>query len=458
MEAQNNLNEDLIVAPSIGGSYIYATNTAAAFQKKKVYPYLPAPPPRFVEFKTYTPEEALNLDLNEQCRKITGLYEELVKDRKVDAILFGAPNGGIANLAIAMGIPYLPSQFRVPTIIESSPKSRDDIEPYAKVVKLLGKHWTLKNPWSSVCCLVDPVHDRMDLGIYAHVRSKFVKLPPVYKEFIQKHLKPGGTLIFANVTHSWIKHRLGDQIYLQVGGLGEITPKEYLKGSERLNQFLAMQGTDHQGGWGLPNSELVRRPESEWGVEPELKDAVLQYCRQRGYDLLYLEHSHPAGFNLLATHALHLKHTADGGKCGGYSINIFWALCPALTLRARLLSCWSTFTDKASLKILEPQLRQLTKDFPEVPKKAILGYYWSNPGAKMLDIVPLSGWLKIISKYIPTEAIRFPGVYDPENTVHDIFKYEDELHEESKKFIGRESSYNVTIEDLKSLSASSAMR
>ncbi len=74
----------------------------------------------------------------------------------------------------------------------------------------------------------------------------------------------------------------------------------------------------------------------------------------------------------------------------------------------------------------------------------------------MLDIVPPSGWLKVLSKYIPPEDVRTPGIYDLENTVHDIFKYEDELFEESKKYAGKESSYNVTIEDLKSLPTSRA--
>jgi hypothetical protein len=95
----------------------------------------------------------------------------------------------------------------------------------------------------------------------------------------------------------------------------------------------------------------------------------------------------------------------------------------------------------------------LSKDFPDVPKKAILGYYWSHPGAKVLDIVPPSGWLKMLSRYISPEDIRIPAIHDLENTTHDIFKYEDKLHEESKKYAGKESSYDVTIEDLKSLPA-----
>jgi len=447
----NSLNKDLIVAPTIGGSYVYAANTVAAFLKKKVYPYLLAPPPHFVEFKRYTPEEALSLNLNEQSRKVTALYEDFVKGRRFDAIIFGAPNGGIVNLAVAMGVPYLCSQFRVPVLIGSG--SKDDLEPYAKVVKLLGDRWTVRHPWSSVCCLVDPIHDRMDMGVYAHVRSKFIDMPPAYKEFIERHLNRRGTLIFVNVTYPWIKYRLGDRTYLQVGGLGEVAPEEYLKGSERLEKFLQVELSNHQGGWNLPDYELVPRPESEWGVEPALKEVVLKYSKQKGYDLLYLEHSHPAGFNILAAHAMHMKHTADGGSCGGYFINIFWALCPTLALRARLLSSWFTFTDRASLKIAEQQLRRLLKDFPEVPKKAILGYYWSHPGAKILDVVPPSGWLEMLSKYIPSEEIRIPGIADVERTDHDIFRYEDTLYEESERHAGNESRYNVTVEDLKSLPA-----
>jgi hypothetical protein len=211
--------------------------------------------------------------------------------------------------------------------------------------------------------------------------------------------------------------------------------------------------SSHQGGWNLPGYELVSRPESEWGVEPELKEAALKYCRQNGYDLLYLEHSHPAGFNTLAAHAMHMKHTPDGGTCGGHCINIFWALCPTLALRARLLSSWFTFTDRASLKIAEQQLRRLLKDFPEVPRKAIFGYYWSHPAATILDVVPPSGWLEMLSKYIPLEEIRIPGIADLERTDHDIFKYEDELYEESGRYAGNESQYNVTVEDLKPLPA-----
>ena len=124
-----------------------------------------------------------------------------------------------------------------------------------------------------------------------------------------------------------------------------------------------------------------------------------------------------------------------------------------MALRARLLSCWVTFTDRSSLRILDQQLNRLTKDFPEVPKKAFFGYYWSYPRAKTLDILSPGDWVKMLSKYFSPEEVHTPGVNDLGNTVHDIFRYEDELYEESRKHVGKESSYNVTIEDLKSLAA-----
>jgi len=436
--------EDLVVGPTIGGSYVYVANTVAAFLKKKAYPYLPP-----LEFKKYTLEETINIDLDEQCRRFIGLYDNIVKNRKFDALIFGAPNGGIVHLAAAMGIPYICSQFRVPTKISS--EGKDDLRSYAEVAEFVGERWSAKCDWSSVCCLADPIHDRMDMGHYAHIRAKFIDVPPVFRDFIRKHLKLGGTLIFVNVTYPWIKHRLGDRVHLQVGGLGEIKPREYIDGSERIDKFLEAEGATHRGGWRLPEYELVERPESEWGTEPELKESVQSYCDEEGYELMCLEQNHPAGFNILAAHAMHLKHTADGGKCGGYSINIFWGLCPTMVLRARLLSCWFTFTDRESLNISERQLHRLIRDFPDVPRKAILGYYWSYPGAKVLDIVPPSGWLSMLSKYIPLEHIQTPGIADLESTEHDVFRYEDSLYEESKRYAGNESSYNVTVEDLNSL-------
>ena len=447
------IKEDTIIPITLGGSYVYTANTAAAFLTKKAYPYFPAPPPNYVEFKKYTMNEAGNLDLEAHCQKISAVYNPFVKDRKFDALIFGAPNGAIVHLAVAMGVPYLCSQFRIPIKLEDEYKfeDKDDLTPYAELVKYIGKKWTIKYPWGNVSCLVDPIHDRMDLGEYAHVREKFTAIPKAFKEFMKNSLKPNGTVIFANVTYPWKTYRLQDSVYLQIGGLGDIAPDEFIKGSERINQFLKEEKSEHFDGWKLHNYELVQRTESEWGTEPELKKAVQEFCGEHGYGFMPQEGDHPAKFNLLATHAMHRKHTWDGGCCRGWSINIFWSLCPTLVVRARLLSCWFTFTDKASLRISEQQLKVLLNEFPDVPQTTILGYYWSNPDAKLLDIIPPSGWLSMLSKYIPAKDVILPGIKDLENTEHDIFQYEDELYEKSKKYEGKESKHNVTMEELREM-------
>ncbi len=443
--------EETIIPPTLGGSYVYMANTAAGLLGKKAYPYLPAPPPNYVEFKRFTLEEATQLDLNGHCRKILNVYDPFVQNRRFPAVIFGAPNGGIVNLAVAMGLPYLCSQFRIPVLLHTEEKTKDfdDLEPYAKVAEDVGERWNAKYRWGTVSCLVDPIHDRMDLGQFAHLREKFTQIPPTFKEYLNDHLLPGGTIIFVNTTYPWVSHRIRERVYLQIGGLGDISADEYLTGSERVDLFLKLEGSKHQGGWKLDDYPTVRRPESEWGTEPELKAVVQEFCGENGYGFLQLEQNHPAGFNLLAAHALHRKHTADGGTCGGYSVNIFWGLCPALVLRARLLGCWFTFTDHASLSISEQQLRRLIDDFPDVAKSAFMGYYWSYPGAKLLDVVTPSGWLDMLSKYIPREKIETPGLTDLERTEHDVFQYEDTLFQISKRFEGKESRYNVSVEDLR---------
>lgn len=449
----NTKNENTIVPPTLGGSYVYMANTAAAFLGKKAYPYSPAPPPSNVEFKKYTLDEAADLDLDRHSREILQVYDPFVRNKKFSAIIFGSPNGAIVNLAVAMGLPYLCSQFRIPTIIEqSSPKiPKDDLTPYARAVDYIGKKWTDKYRWGTVSCLVDPIHDRMDLGNYAHVRQKFTDIPDSFKRFLIDHLEPNGTIIFVNSTYPWLSHRISDKVYLQVGGLGEISANEYIHGSERIDQFLKEEHSEHRGGWSLPDYGTVRMPESEWGTQSELQRRVQEYCTTHGYQFLSLEHNHPADFNLLASHALHLRHTADGGRCGGYSINIFWGLCPTFILRTRMLGCWFTFTDKASLTVSAQQMRSLLDDFPDVPKKAVMGYYWSYPDARLLDIVPPSGWVSMLSDFIPEEDIVVPGLTDLDSTEHDIFQYEDVLFQESVKFEGKESKHQVTLDELKSM-------
>ena len=137
-------SEDTIIPPTLGGSYVYMANTAAAFLGKKSYPYRPAPPPKNVEFKKYTLEEAATLDLDKHCRSVLSVYGQFVTNRKFPSVIFGAPNGGIVNLAVAMGVPYLCSQFRIPIVIENDGevKNRDDLQPYAEVVKYVGARWT----------------------------------------------------------------------------------------------------------------------------------------------------------------------------------------------------------------------------------------------------------------------------------------------------------------------------
>jgi hypothetical protein len=50
---------------------------------------------------------------------------------------------------------------------DSGSKDKDELKPYAEIVSRIGEQWAAKYSWGNVSCLVDPIHDRMDMGEYA---------------------------------------------------------------------------------------------------------------------------------------------------------------------------------------------------------------------------------------------------------------------------------------------------
>ncbi|MCR4392085.1 MAG: hypothetical protein NUV94_04750 [Candidatus Acetothermia bacterium] len=74
----------------------------------------------------------------------------------------------------------------------------------------------------------DPIHDRDLVAHACLIRVQLLALPEAYRKFIRNHLAPGGTLILAEGTYPWPQVALAPGVWLQVGGLGGISPEEYL--------------------------------------------------------------------------------------------------------------------------------------------------------------------------------------------------------------------------------------
>ncbi|MEA3239212.1 MAG: hypothetical protein U9Q94_05475 [Candidatus Bipolaricaulota bacterium] len=204
--------------------------------------------------------------------------------RAYRAIVIGSPNGGVAHLASLLHAPFLTSSFGL--AIRHSLIDPDDIDAYAATGDRFAAALLNRAAPGSIEVIdhYDPLHDRSLVKYVNFLRVKLLSLPSAYREFIRKSLAPGGKIVLVDCTYPWAQFRVGKGSYFQVGGLGAVTPEEYLK----------------EWGRDLP---LEARPESEWGCPPEFAAAVKQFAEEEGIELIEIRYPHPADYGLLSYRA-----------------------------------------------------------------------------------------------------------------------------------------------------------
>src|SRR5512139_3572022 len=192
------------------------------------------------------PHLASAIDVEAAAQQHIDEYDGL--DGPFDAILVGAPNGGVAHLANALGAPFLSQHF---VFSFRGNGATDDVAAYQRHGASLAGPILARNPHVAVINHYDPVHDRWLISSLNHIRLKLLSLPEAYRRFISARLRPGGTLVFVDCTSTWRQYRIGPRHTFQVGGLGGLSDQSFL---ER---------------WPL-DFPLEEQSESEWGALPEL--------------------------------------------------------------------------------------------------------------------------------------------------------------------------------------------
>jgi len=205
-------------------------------------------------------------------------------DRSYEAIVIGSPNGGIAHLAALLHAPFLTTSFGL--TFRHPPMEADALESYHRTGKALAETLLSQREGESfeVISHYDAVHDRSLVKFVNFLRIKLLALPESYQEFILSNLSPGGKLVLVNCSYSWPQYRIAERSFLQVGGLGGISPEAYL---ER---------------WPL-DLPIETRRESEWGCPEAFAEAVMDFAAEHGLEVLELQFDHPQSYSLLAYNA-----------------------------------------------------------------------------------------------------------------------------------------------------------
>jgi hypothetical protein len=263
-------------------------------------------------------------------------------DGPFDAIFIGAPNGGVAHLANALGAPFLSQHF---VFSFRGDSATDDVAAYQRHGAALADPILARNPTVAVINHYDPVHDRWLISSLNHIRLKLLSLPEAYRRFITARLRPGGAIIFVDCASTWRQYRIGPRHTFQVGGLGGLSDQDFL---DR---------------WSL-DFPLETQPESEWGTLPELSEGLEQLAREYRYRFVLLRGPSPEWFAACA-HDLwsHLFERASL-EPQGTLIEMFTCVNPAAVRAASLIPLWLPWNCTDSLAFLNQMTARFDRNQP----------------------------------------------------------------------------------------------
>ena len=306
------------------------------------------------QFLGVHPTWADRITAEQLARWATSLYEE--SDGPFDALVVGAPNGGVAHLAAATRAPFLSQHFLVSF---RGPGDPDDIQSYFDRGTALAGRILSREPSIAVVNHYDPLHDRFLVRWVNHIRIKLLDLPQAYQDFIRRRLRPGGTLVFTDCRYSWLQYRVGPRHTFQVGGLGGVSDTEFTDGRPDVE---SLRGTP--GGWSLPGMPVETQAESEWGAAPPLCEVVETFARAHGYGFLALRGDHPEWYSHLALRAYRRLSEREEREPAGTLLEVFTQSNPIAPLVARLLPVWLPFNCTDSLDLLREVRAALPVDRP----------------------------------------------------------------------------------------------
>lgn len=319
------------------------------------------------------------------------------------AVTIGAALGGAsAHIALALGGPFLPQAF----VVTLKGGSYDgNVLTYFRRSAALARNIAAANPDLLTIQHYDPVHDEWMTRFVNHLRFKLLDLPPAYLEFIKCKLRPGGAVCFLDCEAQWLRYRVGERNYFQVGGWGGISPQEFMEGSERLQRFCRSVGLRYCQ-WSLPDYPLERGPESEWGCEPGLGEALQDFCRREGYRFIRISLSQPHDYSLLAYRAIAHLLQAEDRPPAGVLVEMFSQFDASAVMQTGLLPLWLVFNTLDSLDFL----KEMRAEFPD--RKPVffspLATFSHTP-----DIVPWEAWEKALDgldwRNIGTRPEHYPA-------------------------------------------------
>lgn len=322
-------------------------------------------------------------------------------NEQFETITIGAALGGAtAHLALALHSLFLPIAF---VFTLKGGAIDGNVQEYYNRSADLALQIAKRNPEIVTIQHFDPIHDGWLTKYVNHLRVKLVDIPLAYFEFIRRILKPGGTICYLDCGAQWQRYKVGERSFFQVGGWGDISPKEFLEGSPRIDRFRQEAMLEHQN-WRLDGFDLETGPESEWGCESQLADALQDICDQYGYRFVRISLPEPQDYSKLAFNAVEHQLQLEGRQPAGVLVEMFTQFDASSVVMSGLLPVWLIYNTQDNLAFL----KQMALNFPAGRPIFFspLGTYSLTP-----DIVPWQEWESVFEGFDWVNIGTRPGHY-----------------------------------------------
>jgi hypothetical protein len=305
------------------------------------------------------PELLAHFNIDDLIRARLSDYAHL--EGRFPALTIGVAQGGpSSSLSVALGALFLPQAY----VVSLRGGAYDgDVHEYLGRSLEAALRIARENPSLLTIQHYDPIHDGWLTRFLNHLRFKLLGLPQAYVEFIRRRLDPGGAIVYLEGGASWLRYRLGERSVFQVGGWGGIPPPEFLEGGQRIERYADRIGLKHAD-WRLADYPLETGPESEWGSEPGLAEALEAFCVSEGYRFVKIHMDDPHGFSRLAFAAMQRLLEKEGRGPAGTLVEMFSQFDTTASFQAGLLPLWLVFNTQDSLDFLRRMGPQFPPDKP----------------------------------------------------------------------------------------------
>jgi hypothetical protein len=279
------------------------------------------------------PAEAGATDVDLVARWVVDHYPP----RSYPGVVVGSPHGAAVHLAVALGVPWLPSGFE--TAVRWPDGSVDDPSGALRHGAAVASHLIARNPEVGV----RQVHDPAGRGVLAASTVTLIVrwrgLPDAYRQFLGTRVAPEAPVYLLRDARTWPVLDPGEGHSFQVGAPASgLDPADFQRDSDPLGQVLRGAGGD-RARW-QPPGDPGPQGYAEHAVEAGFESGLREWANQAGSPLHRVLFPRPEALSAAAAD-VYREWLRSAGKTGNRCVvECGRLLDPWQVIRAGLVPYW----------------------------------------------------------------------------------------------------------------------